>query len=264
MRLTPAGSDRSEDPGPALLWSDAHLLAVAKPAGLLVHRTRLALGETASVLDALRRRLGGTLFPLHRLDRPTSGLLLFARSVEAARAFGALLAAGAVEKRYLAVVRGWPADRGVIEHPLREEHDPVAEPRARPDKPAREARTDFSRLATVELPHAVGRYASARYALVEARPLTGRRHQIRRHFAHISHPVLGDTTHGDGRQNRFCREGLACRRLLLAATGVDFTHPLTGEPLSLRAPLEADYAALVERLGWAEAVARALAPVRPG
>lgn len=264
MTAAPGAAASRAEPAPAPLWADEHLLAVAKPAGLLVHRTRLALGETASALDVLRRQLGGTLLPLHRLDRPTSGLLLFARSVEAARAFGALLASGAMDKRYLAVVRGWPAEAGVIEHPLREEPDPVAEPRARRDKPAREARTDFSRLATVELPEAVGRYASARYALVEARPQTGRRHQIRRHMAHISHPVLGDTTHGDGRHNRFCREGLACRRLLLAATGLDFTHPMTGQALSLRAPLEADYAALVERLGWTEAVARALAPLSPG
>jgi tRNA pseudouridine65 synthase len=240
--------------GLTLLQCDDHIAAFHKPAGLLVHRSPLEPRAGAYALQLARDLLGGHVYPVHRLDRPTSGLLLFARSGDAARILARAFAEGRVTKRYLAVVRGIPPEAGEIDHPLSVE--PVRNAPRRDDTVPliQEAVTRYRRLASVELPFAVGRYPSSRYSLVEARPLTGRRHQIRRHFKHLFHPVIGDTTHGEGRHNRFFRETLGCGRLLLAAMELTIPHPATGEPLTLTAPLAPDFYALVTRLGWSEAV----------
>jgi len=124
------------------------------------------------------------------------------------------------------------------------------------DAEAQPAVTHYRRLATVELPFAVDRYATARYALVELRPLTGRRHQLRRHLKHIAHPIVGDATHGKGRHNRFVAEQFGCGRLLLACVELAFRHPTSGEMLTLRAGVGDDFGALAARLGWSDAIGR--------
>ena len=226
---------------------DEHLVAVSQPAGLLVHRSPIDAHETRFALQILRRQLGRRVHAVHRLDKATSGLLLFAFSPEATAACAASFEAGAVDKRYLAIVRGWTAEEGVVDHALHREDDP---PEAEPQP----ARTRFRRLATVELPFRVDRYPHSRYSLVELQPMTGRRHQLRRHMAHLSHPVIGDTTHGQGRHNRLFRAEFDCQRLLLASVQLSLPHPVTGEPLVITAPLEGVFAALVERFGWTGAV----------
>jgi tRNA pseudouridine65 synthase len=130
----------------------------------------------------------------------------------------------------------------------------MTDQRADPDKPGKQAITDYRRLATVEIPHPVGRYSTARYSLVTAAPLTGRKHQIRRHMKHIFHPVVGDTTYGDGKQNDFFREKFNCHRLLLHAHSIGFIHPCTGEQLHIQAPLDSVFRVLLEALHWDEAV----------
>ncbi len=199
-----------------LLHLDDTLVAVDKPPGLLVHRSALDAHAPHNALDLLRAQLGGPLWTVHRLDKGTSGLLLFARSAEAARALGAAFEAGTVRKRYLALVRGWPAPQGEIGHPLA--RDPERPSAGQPLLPAL---TRFRRLACHEWPFGDGRHPTSRYALVQAEPLQGRRHQIRRHFKHIAHPLVGDSTHGKGPHNRAVAAWLGVQRLWLHAARLE-------------------------------------------
>jgi len=244
-----------------ILYQDDQLVAVHKPAGLLVHRSWIDRHETRFALQLVRDQIGQLVYPVHRLDKPTSGVLLFALNPEAARSLSQAFAAGLVEKTYLAVVRGVPPEVGVIDHPLREEYDRHDDPRARAGKEPQPAVTRFRRLATVELPFAVGRYPSSRYALVEASPQTGRKHQLRRHFKHLFHPLIGDSKYGEGRHNQFFRSQYGCQRLLLAAMEMTLPHPQDGRTLTITAPLESSFASLLDLFGWRESVpARFLSP----
>lgn len=243
-----------------ILYQDEHLVAVHKPAGLLVHRSWIDRHETRFALQLVRDQLGRMVFPVHRLDKPTSGVLLFALDAVVACALGQVFMDGLVEKTYLAVVRGVPPAQGLIDHPLREEYDRHDDPRARAGKAPQPARTRFATLASAELPFAVGRYSTSRYALVEAWPETGRKHQLRRHFKHLHHPLIGDTKHGEGRHNRFFRDQFDCRRLLLAAVELRLPHPVDGSLLTLTAPLEQNFACLLDPLGWRTAVPERFLP----
>ena len=191
-------------------------------------------------MQTLRNRIGCWVYPIHRLDRATSGVLLFALDSEAARKACSLFEAREVEKRYLAVVRGYVPESGRIDYALREQKD----------MDAAEAITDYICEATVELPFPVGRYATARYSLVRALPLTGRHHQIRRHFAHISHPVVGDTSYGDRAHNRFIRSTFGIGRLLLMATDLTFRHPFNGTQITIEAPIPKGVGNLLAKFGW--------------
>lgn len=237
-----------------ILHLDSHLVVVNKPAGLLVHRSAIDRHEMRFALQEVRDQIGRKVYPVHRLDKPTSGALLFALSPDAARAMMEQFATGAVRKHYLAVVRGHVAEADVIDHPLTEEPDAMTDTRAGRNKGAQHAITAYRCLARAELPQPSGRYATSRFSLVQAFPKTGRKHQIRRHMKHISHPIVGDTTHGDGRQNALFRAHLGCRRLLLAATGMAFAHPCTGERIDIAAPLAGAFVQACVRLGWRDAL----------
>lgn len=229
------------NPQVRILYQDEHLVAVDKPPGLLVHRTRLAAGEDDALLQRLHHALGRYVYAVHRLDRPTSGVVVFGLTREAGRRLSLLFETRRVAKGYLAVVRGYLGTRdGVIDYPLRDA----------PDLPLRSALTAYRTLAQVELPHPVGRYPVSRYSLVAVRPQTGRTHQIRRHFHHVFHPIVGDTTHGEGRHNRLFREHYGCERLLLHAVSLVFDHPFRAAAVRIEAPPDADWQALMERLGW--------------
>ncbi|MCG6658595.1 pseudouridylate synthase [Halomonas campisalis] len=246
-----------------LLHQDDHLVAVHKPAGLLVHRTALARGEREFLLQRLRDRLGQRVYPVHRLDRPTSGVMVFALSPEVATTLAAAFTERRVEKRYLAVVRGIGPEGERLDYPLREEDGRL--PKAQ--MPAMEALTEVKRLDSVELPVQVDRYPQSRYSLMEARPLTGRRHQIRRHLSRRGYPIIGDAKHGKGNHNRFFAERLGCPRLLLAAVELTFDHPVEAHRLALSCAPDASMRALLERFGWAGHLpvdgVRRLAPSSP-
>ena len=215
-------------PDLTLLYLDDDLVAIDKPPGLLVHPSLLDAHAGPTALDRLQFQMGQRLWPLHRLDKGTSGVLLMARHVEAARHWGAAFAQGQIGKRYRALVRGWPPAEGRIDQPLA--RDPE---RPSTGQPTREAVTDFRSLARFDWPFQVDpRHPTSRYALVEAWPLTGRRHQIRRHFKQIAHPLVGDSTHGKGAHNRAVAAWLGQARLWLHACEV--TLPRAGDAQDLR------------------------------
>lgn len=233
-----------------VLYQDEFLVAINKPAGLLVHRSEIDRHETRFAVQLLRDQLGQKVFPLHRLDKPTAGVLVFALNPEIARNMMTIFMADSIEKTYLAVVRGYSAEQAIIDYPLQEQLDKMTDRLAQQDKAAQTAITHYRRLATVELPFAVGRYPTSRYSLLQLSPKTGRKHQLRRHLKHIFHPIIGDTTHGDGKHNDFFRQQLNCRQLLLASTRLGFPHPVTGRRLEIQAPLDAGFGRIVTGLEW--------------
>lgn len=224
------------DMSPEILFADAALVIVAKPAGLIVHRGWA--DDEVAVLQLVRDAIGARVHPIHRLDRGASGALVFARSPEAARALQESWSGGQVEKRYLALVRGRPPASAVIDHPI---------PRAE-DGPRVPAVTTVTTLAQ-----------AGRYALVEALPQTGRLHQIRRHLKHVSCPLIGDVRYGKGEHNRLFREQYALHRLALHAWSLALPHPETGAEVRVVAPLPADLRGAIAALGIAGALPAALA-----
>lgn len=233
-----------------LIYRDDWLLAVHKPAGLLVHRSPIDRHETEFALQYARALNGGEhVYPVHRLDRPTSGLLLFARDAQTASRLGQAMMAGALRKTYLAMVRGWTPECGSIDHPLREHAIDRREKDA--EQPLREALTHYRRLATTEIAVEIEGYPQSRYSLVELYPQTGRKHQLRRHLQHISHPIIGDTNYGRTRHNHYFARRFGFARLMLAATGLTLEHPASGAPLTLQAPLEASFREVLTIFGTA-------------
>ena len=237
-------------PAVAIIHADAQVLAVDKPAGLAVHRSRMVARDDSYLIDRLRQQVDGSLYLVNRLDRATSGLVLVARSREVAADLGRQLMARDVDKRYLAIVRGWPDDSGRIDYPLtvggmKGERKP--------------ALTRWRCLARTLVPIAVGRYPQQRYSLLELVPETGRYRQLRRHLHHIHHPIIGDTTLGRGEHNRLFREHFGSHRMLLHAWRLELVHPASGQPLALTAPPDATWEALLARFGWQQALAGAAA-----
>lgn len=223
-----------------VLHADAAIVAIDKPAGLLVHRSALDAHETCSAADLLRAQLEAPVWMLHRLDKATSGVLAFARSAAIASTLGQAFEAGLVRKRYLALVRGWPDAEGEIDYPLA--RDPELPSAGQVRLPAV---TRWRRLATLEWPFADGRHETSRYALVEVEPLSGRRHQIRRHFKHLAHPLVGDTTHGKSAHNRAVAAWLGTSRLWLHAARLELPVDGAGAPLAITSEPGGEWAPLL-------------------
>lgn len=214
-----------------ILYQDPHYVAIDKPPGLLVHRSPISRDRVFAV-QTLRDQIGQRVYPVHRLDRATSGVLIFGLSAQAASQLAAQFQSHQVDKAYLAVARGWVDETGLIDHPVAD---------AEGSGLAQAAITRYRRLASIELPHSVDRYPSARYSLVRIVPETGRRQQIRKHFKHISHHLIGDTTHGNGRHNRFFRERYGIHRLLLMSWQLGFRHPYSTQRVLVGAEPDADW-----------------------
>jgi tRNA pseudouridine65 synthase len=231
----------------SIIYQDEYLIAINKPSGLLVHRSMLDKHETQFAVQLLRDQIGQYIFPVHRLDRPTSGVLVFALSADIARKLGEQFAAQTIEKTYLAIVRGHIKDDGEINYALKEKLDKIADKLTKQDKPAQQAVTFFNRLDKFELPFAVSKYASARYSLVQLMPKTGRKHQLRRHLAHINHPIVGDTAHGDGKHNTFIRQQFNFNQLALTCKSMLLIHPVSAIPLVLCCDLDKNIFNLLEK-----------------
>ncbi len=209
-----------------VLFEDDHLVVINKPPGILVHPTRIS-EDTITILPLLRDQVGQRVYPIHRLDRGTSGVLVFGKNKEAASILNALFRSQEVKKEYHAVIRGYVEEQGRIDYPLAK--DPTKEPQ--------EAITEYVRISQTELDFSVGKYPKSRYSLVKIHPHTGKFHQIRRHFSHIRHPVIGDKRHGDCKHNKYFRESLGVDRMLLHASGLSFFYPYQKQALLLEAPL---------------------------
>lgn len=223
-----------------ILYLDDYLAAVTKPPGLLVHRTGLDAGETRFALQMLRDQLGRMVWPAHRLDKGTSGVLLFALDADTARLLGQAFESGqGLQKTYRAVVRGWPADSGLIDHPLKRMPDDMRTERTE----IQPAQSRFATLRRFELPIVQSQqgFASTRCAEVVLEPLTGRRHQLRRHMKHIAHPIIGDATHGKGPLNRAVADLVGLQRLWLHAESLALPHPVSGQLLHLASPLPSEW-----------------------
>ena len=221
-----------------ILYQDNDLIAINKPSGWLVHRSWLDKHETVVVMQTLRDQIGQHVFPVHRLDRPTSGVLLFALSSEIARLMSEQFATKQIEKTYHAIVRGYVEGEATIDYPLVEELDKIADKFSDSNKPAQDAVTTYRGISKIEVPIKVGKFDTTRYSFVELKPKTGRKHQLRRHMKHIFHPILGDSKHGDLHQNRAFAEFFSIKRLMLHASKLQITHPINHDPIIIEANLD--------------------------
>jgi tRNA pseudouridine65 synthase len=216
-----------------ILYEDEFFVAINKPSGILVHRTGMS-EDRVFVLQLLRDQLGGSrIYPTHRIDRGTSGVLIFAKNPETARHFGEQFMGKTIEKKYWAMVRGWLYEPATIDYALADKET---------RKGHLDAVTNYTPMGQSEIEAPIGlRYATARFSLIEAMPETGRRHQIRKHFAHIFHPVIGDVRHGDVKQNKYFRDVFDMRRMMLHAASLSFDHPETQQLMTIDAPIGEDF-----------------------
>lgn len=222
-----------------ILFQDDDLVAINKPHGLLVHRSSIARDVEEFALQKLRDQLQQWVSPVHRLDRKTSGILLFALHKEAEKALQQQFANGSIQKNYVAIVRGHTSDQEDIDYPLRKENGTL-----------QDAFTHFKTIARTELPVALGKHETSRYSLVEAMPTTGRMHQLRKHFSHIHHPIIGDRTHGCNKQNRLFKAEWDSNTMYLHAAQLRFFHPVTQTKIHIEAPLQAEFIRMMEIMGW--------------
>jgi tRNA pseudouridine65 synthase len=222
-----------------IIYQDQQFVAINKPHGLLVHRSRIAKDATEFALQLLRDQIGQSVFPVHRLDRKTGGVLLFALDEQVHKRTQELFASNLVRKEYLAIVRGFTEDSVEIDYPLRKENGTL-----------QEAYTSFTTLARTELPIPFGRYQTSRYSLLKVMPRTGRMHQIRKHLSHIYHPIIGDRPHGCNKQNRFFKERWQMDTMLLHAQKLEFIHPVTNEITCIRANLQSEFQRMMKMMQW--------------
>lgn len=233
-----------------ILFEDEDIIVINKPFGLLVHRTKMDFGETESVVTYMKKQTGEKVFTVHRLDKPTSGVLIMTKNAEMAKVLSLDFSERKVHKKYLALVRGQFPKEITIDHPLKEELDKISDKMARRDKPAQTALTHAKFLESIELPIEVDKYPTSIYSLVEASPVTGRKHQVRRHLRHINHPVIGDINYGSSKHNRYFEKEFGIKRLYLTCIEMSFTHPRAKENLKIKAPLDQDFSRVLKKLGF--------------
>jgi tRNA pseudouridine65 synthase len=222
-----------------ILYQDDHLIAINKPHGLLVHRSTIAADASEFALQLLRDQIGVRVNPVHRLDRATGGVLLFAFDKETEIAMQQQFADNKVGKTYLSIVRGYAPDTEDIDYPLKKDNGTL-----------QEAFTGYSTLKRAELPLPFGKHQTSRYSLVEVKPSTGRMHQIRKHLSHVNHPIIGDTTHGCNKQNKLFRERWEMTTLMLHASKLNFNHPESGAEITIEAPINTEFKRVMELMGW--------------
>lgn len=267
-----------EKPVLTILYQDDYLVAVDKPAGLFVHRSFMDKDEIYFALQLVRDQIGKFVYPVHRLDRPTSGVLLFALNKEIAQKMNAAFATksnsanngsepleieempeleqsveASLTKTYYALVRGHlpiTAQPELIDHPLKEKLDKLGDKNVSRDKAPQSAQTYYQVIKQASLPITLGKFESVRYSLVKLEPITGRRHQIRRHLAHLRHPILGDINYGDNKQNPFFIKHFGFKRLMLIAKSLSFIHPVTEQQVNINAEFDEQWLQVFRALDW--------------
>jgi tRNA pseudouridine65 synthase len=222
-----------------ILYQDDHLIAINKPHGLLVHRSSIAADAEEFALQLLRDQIGKKVNPAHRIDRKTGGVLLFAFDKPTEIAMQQQFMENQVKKKYLAILRGYTPDAEEIDYALRKENGTL-----------QEAFTRYVTLKRTELEVAFGQHPTSRYSLVEAMPETGRMHQLRKHFAHIFHPIIGDRTHGCNKQNKLFKETWNLDSMMLHASQLSFKHPVTSEQITINAALQPEFLRIMHIMGW--------------
>jgi len=222
-----------------ILYQDDYLVAINKPHGLLVHRSSIAADAEEFALQMLRDQIEKKVNPVHRIDRKTGGVLLFAFDKPTEIAMQQQFMENQVKKKYLAIVRGYTPDNEEIDYALRKENGTL-----------QEAFTRYITLERAQLEVALGKHTTSRYSLVEASPETGRMHQLRKHFAHIFHPIIGDRTHGCNKQNKLFKETWELDTMMLHALQLTFTHPVTGAETVINAPLQPEFVRTMGIMGW--------------
>lgn len=220
-----------------IVYQDEFIVAINKPHGLLVHRSPIAKDASEFALQLLRDQLQQRVYPIHRLDRKTGGILLFALDEQTHRSMQKLFADNEVKKSYKAIVRGFTESKGIIDYALK-----------RDDGKIQEALTHYCTLQKTEIDVPFGKFNTSRYSLVEVRPQTGRMHQIRKHFAHILHPIIADRPHGCNKQNKMFKERFNLTTMLLHAYSIEFTHPKTGADIHISAPPNSEFRRMLNML----------------
>jgi len=220
-----------------ILFEDNDLIAINKPHNLLVHKSPIAADTSEYAVQILRDQIGKKVFPVHRLDRKTGGVLVFALNRDVLIALNNQFIEKKVQKTYHAIVRGYTDNAGSIDYPLI--NDKGKE---------QDAVTHYRTLCRSELPFETSNFPTSRYSFVEVRPETGRMHQIRKHFAHIFHPIIGDRPHGCNKQNRFFKQQFTMDTMLLHAFSIGFTHPVSGESIELHAEYSDEFIRMIELL----------------
>lgn len=228
-----------------ILFEDEHFIAINKPHNLFVHRTNLDRTQLDSATQRVRAQLDEAATPVHRLDRPTSGILVFARHTDAIRRMNALFSERLVHKEYIALVRGYVDQEGIIDYPLK--HKTKLQ--------IQQAITRWQLIEHGELSVSTPPHPTSRFSLVTMYPQTGRWHQLRRHFSHLRHPIIGDTSHGDAHQNRIFRAQLPPPRLFLHASKLRFIHPFKPDmTCTIHCRVPTPFKDLVSLFGWSDSV----------
>ena len=220
-----------------IIYQDEVMVVINKPTGLLVHRSPIAADASEFAIQVLRDQLGQKVYPVHRLDRKTSGLLVFALNEEVNKHLQMAFMNRKIDKKYVALVRGFITEKGTIDYALTNEAGKV-----------QDALTHFKLLQQFEIEIPNGKFTTARFSLVEVEPETGRMHQIRKHFAHIFHPIIGDRPHGCNKQNKLFLEKWGMNSMLLHASELTFKHPVSDQEMTFEARLPADFKMTIERL----------------
>jgi tRNA pseudouridine65 synthase len=224
-----------------IVFQDNFLIAINKPHGLLVHKSSIASDTDQFAVQILRDQIGQRVYPLHRLDRKTGGILLFALQEELNGIMQKQFAENRIKKHYEAIVRGFTPDELEIDYPLE-----------RDDGVVQEAYTRLRTLSRSEMDFSVGKHPTSRYSHVLLMPETGRMHQLRKHMAHIFHPIIADRPHGCNKQNRFFLNHFSMNTMLLHASKLDFMHPVTGEPIAIEAEYQPEFRRMYETLRFSE------------
>ena len=222
-----------------IIYQDEWIVAINKPHGLLVHKTLIANDASEFAVQLLRDQLNQFVYPVHRLDRKTSGVLLFALDTEVNSLLQQAFMNGEVQKTYLAFVRGYTEPKGTIDYPLKNEKGKI-----------QQALTHFKNIQSFEMAVSQGKHQSSRYSLVEIQPETGRMHQIRKHFAHIDHPIIGDRPHGCNKQNKLFLERWGMNTMLLHASEIQFEHPVSKMMVNVKAELKEEFQRILNMVGY--------------